>query len=266
MILAWVGAALIGLSLGLLGSGGSILTVPVLVYLVGEPEKLAIAESLAIVGGVSLVGAIPYALGRQIDWRSVGWFGVPGVTGTYLGAALSVYLSGVAQLLLFAVVMLLAAVMMFRPPKAQAESPSAHPRSPVKIGAEGLGVGILTGLVGVGGGFLIIPALVLLGGLPMSLAVGTSLLIIAAKSLVGFAKYVNVLAEQNLSLHWDLIVIFTALGILGSFLGARMGRKVSNESLRKGFAGFLVVMGLYVLATNVPRVLNPSAAEATLRP
>jgi uncharacterized membrane protein YfcA len=265
MILAWIGAALIGLSLGLLGSGGSILTVPVLVYLVGEPEKLAIAESLAIVGGISLIGAIPYALKRQIAWRSVLWFGIPGVVGTFLGAALSVFLSGVVQLLLFAVVMLLAAVMMFRPSNPQPEGQSAHTRSPLKIGAEGLGVGVLTGLVGVGGGFLIIPALVLLGGLPMSLAVGTSLLIIAAKSFAGFAKYVNVLAEQNLSMNWTLIAIFTAIGIVGSFLGARVGKNVSNESLKRGFAGFLVVMGLYVLATNVPKVLSPPvAAQAHL--
>lgn len=257
MILAWIGAALIGLSLGLLGSGGSILTVPVLVYLVGEPEKLAIAESLAIVGGISLFGAIPYALKRQIDWRSVGYFGVPGVTGTYLGAALSVHLSGVVQLLLFAGVMLLASVMMFRPARTS-EGP-AHARSPLKIAAEGLGVGVLTGLVGVGGGFLIIPALVLLGGLPMSLAVGTSLLIIAAKSFAGFYKYVHVLQEQNLGVHWNLILIFTVIGVAGSFLGARLGKSVSNDVLKRGFASFLVVMGLYVLATNVPRVLNPPA-------
>ena len=266
MILAWIGAALIGLSLGLLGSGGSILTVPVLVYLVGEPEKLAIAESLAIVGGISLVGAVPYALKRQIDWRSVLWFGVPGVVGTFLGAALSVYLSGVAQLLLFSAVMLLAAVMMFRPAKAQPGGQAVHRRSPVKISAEGLGVGVLTGLVGVGGGFLIIPALVLLGGLPMSLAVGTSLLIIAAKSFVGFAKYVNVLAEHNLSVNWSLIAIFTVIGILGSLLGARVGKNISNDSLKRGFAAFLVVMGVYVLATNVPKVLNPApAAEVHVR-
>ncbi|PTA66750.1 sulfite exporter TauE/SafE family protein [Deinococcus arcticus] len=260
MIFAWIGAALIGLSLGLLGSGGSILTVPVLVYLVGEPEKLAIAESLAIVGGISLIGAIPYALKRQIDWRSVLWFGLPGVVGTFLGAALSVSLSGVVQLLLFAVVMLLAAIMMFRPANAQPEGQLTHHRSLLKIGAEGLGVGVLTGLVGVGGGFLIIPALVLLGGLPMGLAVGTSLLIIAAKSFVGFAKYVNVLAEQNVSMNWTLILMFTVIGILGSFLGARLGKNLSNDSLKKGFAGFLVVMGVYVLATNVPKVLNPPPA------
>ncbi|WP_019011810.1 sulfite exporter TauE/SafE family protein [Deinococcus aquatilis] len=261
MIFAWIGAALIGLSLGLLGSGGSILTVPVLVYLVGEPEKLAIAESLAIVGGISLIGAIPYALKRQIDWRSVLWFGIPGVVGTFLGAALSVYLSGVVQLLLFAVVMLLAAIMMFRPQRGEVQA--AHPRSPLKIGLEGLGVGVLTGLVGVGGGFLIIPALVLLGGLPMGLAVGTSLTIITLNSATGFFKHLNTLESPGL--HWNLIMMFTVIGILGSFLGARLGKKVSNESLKRGFAGFLVVMGLYVLATNVPKVLSPPvAAQAHL--
>lgn len=263
MILAWLGAALIGLSLGLLGSGGSILTVPVLVYLVGEPEKLAIAESLAIVGGVSLVGAVPYALKRRIDWRSVLWFGLPGVTGTFLGAALSVYLSGVVQLLLFAVVMLLAAVMMFRPQRGEAPVPS-HPRSPLQIGLEGLGVGVLTGLVGVGGGFLIIPALVLLGGLPMGLAVGTSLTIITLNSVTGFLKHLDLL--EGPGLHWNLILVFTVIGILGSFLGARVGKNVSGERLKRGFAGFLVVMGLYVLATNLPRVVSPpGAAQAVGR-
>lgn len=258
MILAWLGAALIGLSLGLLGSGGSILTVPVLVYLVGEPEKIAIAESLAVVGGISLVGALPYALRRQVDWTSVVWFGIPGVVGTFLGAALSVYLSGAVQLLLFAAVMLLAAVMMFRSSPIAGEQGGeqvAGPRSPLKVGLEGLVVGVVTGLVGVGGGFLIIPALVLLGGLPMGLAVGTSLLIIAAKSFVGFFKYLGVLGEQGLSVDWSLILIFTAIGIVGSFLGARLGQRIAGERLKKGFAVFLVLMGAYVLATNVPKVL-----------
>lgn len=257
MIFAWIGAALIGLSLGLLGSGGSILTVPVLVYLVGEPEKLAIAESLAIVGGISLIGAIPYAFKRRVDWHSVLWFGLPGIVGTTLGSALSVHLTGAVQLLLFAVVMLLAAGMMLRP--AQKTEPHAVSRSRFQTSLDGLGVGILTGLVGVGGGFLIIPALVLLGGLPMSLAVGTSLTIITLNSAAGFFKHLSTL--EGSGLHWNLMLIFTLIGVLGSFLGSRLGRNVSNKSLRRGFAGFLVVVGIYVLATNVPRVLSPTLSS-----
>ena len=117
MISAWIGALLIGISLGLLGSGGSILTVPILVYLVGEPEKVAIAESLGIVATISLVGAIPYAIRKEVDWKSVFYFGIPGMAGTYGGAALSVFLTGSMQLMIFATVMLLAAVMMIRKPK-----------------------------------------------------------------------------------------------------------------------------------------------------
>lgn len=261
MIWAWIGAIFIGLTLGLLGSGGSILTVPVLIYLVGEPSKLAIAESLAIVGAISLFAAIPYAMNKQIDWRSVIMFGLPGVVGTYLGAMLSQYMSGVLQLILFAVVMLLASSMMLKPkPKAQASAsstPLTHqpPRSPVQIGAEGLVVGVITGLVGVGGGFLIIPALVLLGRLPMNLAVGTSLVIIAAKSFAGFYKYVDVLAQQNLSIHWDVVILIAALGMIGSLVGSRINSKFSNESLRRVFAIFLIGMGIYVLANNIPKVL-----------
>ncbi|GAA5534031.1 sulfite exporter TauE/SafE family protein [Deinococcus aluminii] len=262
MILAWLGAALIGLSLGLLGSGGSILTVPVLVYLVGEPDKLAIAESLAIVGAISLFGALPYARKRQIDWHSVLWFGLPGILGTYLGSALSAHLSGAMQLMLFAVVMLLAALRMFRPVPASS-TPRPRPSAAITA-AQGVGVGILTGVVGVGGGFLIIPALVLLGGLPMSLAVGTSLTIITLNSATGFLKHLDML--EGPGLHWNLILTFVVIGILGSFLGARLGKKVSNEGLRKGFAAFLVVMGVYVLATNLPRVLHPAqVAEAHLQ-
>lgn len=182
-------------------------------------------------------------------------FGLPGVLGTYLGAALSQFVSGVFQLSLFA------AVMMFRPAPLSGGATAAHARSPLKIAAEGLGVGTLTGLVGVGGGFLIIPALVLLGGLPMGLAVGTSLLIIALKSFAGFYKYLHLMAEQGVGMHWNLILIFTAIGILGSFAGARIGRSVPDTGLKRGFAGFLVVMGLYVLATNAPKMLNPAPAS-----
>ena len=252
MILAWVGALLIGISLGLLGSGGSILTVPVLVYLVGEPSKLAVAESLAIVGLISLVGTVPFALRKLVDWKNVVVFGIPGVVGTYLGAHLSQYLSGVLQLGLFALVMLLAAVMMLRPSPTKTTS-QAH-RSIIKIGLDGLVVGIITGLVGVGGGFLIVPALVLLGGLPMHIAVGTSLLIIALKSASGFYKYLHLLPAQGYSVHWDIVLVFALVGILGSFVGGRIGVHIPQQQLRRGFAFFLVVMGVYILWQNLPKL------------
>lgn len=253
MLLAWIGAILIGLALGMLGSGGSILTVPILIYLVGEPDKLAIAESLAIVGLIALFGAIPYALKGQIDWRNVLFFGLPGMAGTYLGAYISKWVPGVWQLGLFAVVMLLAAYMMFRPPRLEA---TPKKRSHLKIILDGLIVGALTGLVGVGGGFLIVPALVLLGGLPMHLAVGTSLLVVAMKSVSGFYKYLHLLPEQGYTVHWDLVLLFAVLGIVGSLFGGRIAASIPQLTLRRGFAGFLVVMGIFILWQSLPRVLH----------
>ncbi len=246
---AWLGALLVGLVLGLLGSGGSILTVPVLVYLVGEPSKLAIAESLGIVALISLVGAVPFAVRRQVSWRSVGWFGGPGIVGAYLGAYLSQFMTGAAQLAIFAVVMLVAAGMMGRRPTSSADD--STPRAYWKLMIDGLGVGVLTGLVGVGGGFLIVPALVLLGGLPMHLAIGTSLLIIALKSISGFVKYVDVLGEAGLSIHWGLMLTFSIIGILGSFVGGKVGTYVPQRVLKRGFAAFLLLMGVVILWQNV---------------
>lgn len=249
MIFAWIGAALIGLSLGLLGSGGSILTVPVLVYLVGEPEKLAITESLAIVGSISLFGLLPYARKRLVDWRRFALFGFPGMVGTVLGSSLSQLMSGTAQLLLVAVVMLLAAAMMFRRGAVTPLGSAAF--SPLATALQGLGVGALTGVVGVGGGFLIIPALVLLGRLPMQYAVGTSLAIISLNSLIGFAKHAS---QSHEALHWPLMGLFAGIGIAGSYVGSRLNSRANNQQLRKGFAVFLVCMGLYILAVNLARV------------
>lgn len=247
---AWLGALAVGVSLGLLGSGGSIVTVPVLVYLVGEAEKVAIAESLGIVAAISLVGAVPFALQRRIHWRSVLYFGLPGMAGTYMGAWVSVLVPGSVQLALFAAVMLVAAWFLLRP----APEPGVGDlglRSAWKIAIEGLAVGLLTGLVGVGGGFLIVPALVLLGGLPIHVAVGTSLLIIALKSLSGFYKYLDVLAAADLAVHWETVGLFAVLGVLGSFVGGRIGRHVSAVALQRGFAAVLVVMGTVILWRNL---------------
>lgn len=250
MIFAWLGAVAIGLSLGLLGSGGSILTVPILVYLVGEGEKVAIAESLAIVGLIAAAGALPYSRQKLVHWPMVGLFGIPGMVGAYGGAVAARFVSGPAQLLLFSIIMLVAAVLMFRPPDLSSGDEPRTTRSPLKIAIDGLVVGAVTGLVGVGGGFLIVPALVLLGGLSMHLAVGTSLAIIALKSLVGYAKYLSVLGELGLTVQWDLIWIFSGLGMVGTVIGRKLAGRVPQARLRRIFAVFLVLMGVFILVRN----------------
>lgn len=255
VVLIWSGAIAIGVSLGLLGSGGSILTVPVLVYLMGQDEKVAIAGSLAIVGTISLIGSLPYLRSRQIDLRSVVLFGGPGMAGTYIGAWSATYVPGIVQLTLFALVMLIASWFMFRPMALEAGAQGTR-RAPLKIGLDGLGVGMITGLVGVGGGFLIVPALVFLGGLSMHRAVATSLVIIALKSYTGFWKYLDVLHEQNLELDWSAIALVSGLGIAGSFAGNRIANRVLQDQLKRIFGAFLIVMGIYILARSVPSVLS----------
>ncbi len=195
MLLALLGALAIGLSLGLLGSGGSILTVPVLHYLVGQPEKLAIGGSLLVVGLIAASASVPYALHRQVDWRNVAWFGLPGMLGAWVGATLARWVPGPVQLAAFALVMLVAAWRMLRGGVTGRGDDEPHRMAVV---AGGFGVGALSGLVGIGGGFLIVPALVLLAGVPMASAVGTSLAVIALNAFAGFAKYLGVLASQSL--------------------------------------------------------------------
>jgi uncharacterized membrane protein YfcA len=254
LMLAVPGAIAIGLSLGLLGSGGSILTVPVLIYLVGQDEKVAIAGSLFIVGSIALAGGLQFLRVGFIQWRSVVLFGLPGMLGTYLGAMLSAYVSGVMQLALFAVVMLAASALMLRPLDLQhAESKE---RAAWKIAGDGLVVGVITGLVGVGGGFLIVPALVLLGGLSMHQAVATSLIVIALKSFSGFYKYLDVLEQQSLELDWKILGIVTALGIIGSVAGSKLARRLPQDRLKRWFGYFLIVMGIYILARSGPAALG----------
>ena len=252
--MAWPGAIAIGISLGLLGSGGSILTVPVLVYLLGQDEKVAIAGSLFIVGSIALAGSLQFVRAGFISWRTVAIFGLPGMAGTWLGAAIAAYISGLTQLALFAVVMLLASYLMLRPIRLTDAEPV--PRALWKIAGDGLVVGIITGLVGVGGGFLIVPALVLLGGLSMHHAVATSLVIIALKSYSGFYKYLDVLEQQGLSLDWPVLGLVTVLGIAGSFVGSRLAKRVPQDRLKRWFGYFLIVMGIYILARSLPGALG----------
>ena len=254
-IFAWPGAVAIGISLGLLGSGGSILTVPVLVYLIGQDEKVAIAGSLFVVGTIALAGSLQYLRAKLVDWHNVLVFGLPGMVGTYIGAALAAYLSGIMQLTLFAGVMLLASWFMLRP--IDLGSGGEHePRATWKIAGDGLGVGVLTGLVGVGGGFLIVPALVLLGGMAMHRAVATSLVIIALKSYSGFYKYTDVLEDQNLELDWNTLMIVTGLGIAGSLVGGKLANRLPQDTLKKSFGIFLIVMGIYILIRSAPDALG----------
>ncbi|MBK8067827.1 MAG: sulfite exporter TauE/SafE family protein [Rhodanobacteraceae bacterium] len=251
MYLALIGALAIGLSLGLLGSGGSILTVPVLVFLLDQPEKLAIAGSLLIVGTVAFVGAIPWALRGQVDGRAVLLFGLPGMLGTVLGASVSTFLSGALQLTIFAVVMLLAASRMLRPAPAVAPAPARKRR----LAAQGFGVGILTGIVGVGGGFLILPALVLLGGLAMHRAIGTSLSIISLNAWSGFVRHYLALAATGAVLDWRLLGILTAVGAGGSLVGQQVASRLPQQQLRRAFGAMLILMSAYMLWRSLPALL-----------
>ncbi|HEX6550273.1 MAG TPA: sulfite exporter TauE/SafE family protein [Gammaproteobacteria bacterium] len=253
MLLALVGAVLIGLTLGLLGSGGSILTVPVLLYLVHMPDKLAIASSLGIVGGISFAGAIPYAWQRQVQWRYVLLFGIPDMAGAWAGVWISDFLPGALQLLIFAVVMLVASVVMLRQP---AIKPDIEQRHPVwKIVVSGLGVGVIVGIVGVGGGFLIVPALVILGKLMMRPAVATSLVIIMLASFTGFIRNLHSLPRYGLHVDWRIIGLFILVGAVGSFAGHQIAGRLPQHRLKQLFGVFLVVMGIYIVWHTLPRVL-----------
>ncbi|WP_244993721.1 sulfite exporter TauE/SafE family protein [Pseudidiomarina sediminum] len=249
MIGAILGAILIGISLGVFGSGGSILTVPVLLYLANMPANMAIASSLLIVALISLFGGALATHKRLVSWRHVWLFGLPGMLGAYGGAWAGTAVDSRIQLLVFVVLMIIAAVMMWRKRGNQDTQPSDI--NMLRITLDGLIVGAITGFVGVGGGFLIVPALVLLGGVPMYLAIGTSLMIIALKSFVGFAKYYTALSAQGLQFDWHTIAIVTIAGIVGSFAGAWISARLPRDKLQKGFAIFLLVMATVVLTQSV---------------
>ena len=259
MGLGLLAAAAIGLVLGVLGGGGSILTVPVFVYLLDFDPKPAIAMSLAVVGATSLFGALGHWRTGNVNLRVAAIFGVVAMVGTYLGARLAVLFSGAAQLALFGAVMLLAAYFMFRgrrPTEAAGRAKERMPLAPIAV--VGIGVGVLTGLVGVGGGFLIVPALVLLAGVPMKEAVGTSLLVIALKSAAGFVGYLG-----QVEVDWAFMGLFTAIAVSGILAGTWLVRFVPQAALQRAFAVFLVVMGSFILYQNRSVFLpGPAAAGA----
>jgi uncharacterized membrane protein YfcA len=258
-ILGYILAALVGVSLGLIGSGGSILTVPILVYIMGVNPVAATAYSLFIVGTTALVGGVQNALAGRVDFKTVLIFGVPSIAAVYItrmwivplipqeivtiaGLAIT---KPIALMLLFAVVMLMASYSMIKPSKKadEAEEGAAMTYNYPMILAEGSIVGVLTGLVGAGGGFLIIPALVLLAKMPMKLAVGTSLFIIAAKSLIGFIGDI----QGGNYIDWSLLSIFTFSAVLGIFGGIYLSKKIAGAKLKTGFGWFVLIMGIYII-------------------
>lgn len=268
-IVGYFASALIGVSLGLIGGGGSILTVPVLVYLFGVDPVLATAYSLFIVGSTSLVGTLPKYREDLVNLKTAVIFGIPSIVAVYATRAFLVplipnpvfavgsFVVSKAMLLmgLFAVLMVFASVSMIRDKKGVPASDA--PVAPQTFNypmilLEGAVVGVLTGLVGAGGGFLIIPALVLFSKLPMKQAVGTSLLIIAAKSLFGFMGDLS-----HYHLDWFLLGSVTALAIAGIFIGNRLSRNVDGNKLKKAFGWFVLVMGIYILVREL--YLNPAA-------
>lgn len=257
IIAGYFAAALIGLSLGLIGGGGSILTVPVLVYLFGIDAVTATAYSLFVVGATSLVGAFPKYKEGLVDLKTAVIFGAPSILAVYFTRAYlvpfipdQVLTVGDFELTkrlllmgLFALLMVFASISMIRNKKPVVQA--AGGEQGFKYGLillEGAMVGVLTGLVGAGGGFLIIPALVLFTGLPMKKAVGTSLLIIAAKSLIGFTGDLG-----GLQPDWQLLLIVTGIAIIGIIAGNRLARQIDGNKLKVGFGWFVLVMGIYIL-------------------
>lgn len=268
-IVGYVGAVLMGLSLGLIGGGGSILTVPILVYLFQVDAVLATAYSLFIVGLTSLVGSVSHVKLGNIHWRTAVVFGIPSIISVFLtrsflvpripdpiftlgqdpsGGAAFVMTKAVGLMVLFAIIMVMAAYSMIKPSNksavASGVSADVEPQFNYPlILAEGAIVGVVTGLVGAGGGFLIIPALVLLAKLPMKQAVGTSLMIIAAKSLIGFVGDMR----GDEAIDWSFLATFSSIAVVGILLGSWLSKRIPGEKLKPAFGWFVLVMGTYII-------------------
>ncbi|MBZ9731558.1 sulfite exporter TauE/SafE family protein [Salegentibacter sp. JZCK2] len=255
-ILGYFGALVIGVVLGLIGGGGSILTVPVLVYLLAINPVTATAYSLFVVGASSLVGAFKNMQKRLVDFRTAIVFSIPAFIAVYstrkwMVPAIPESLFSVGDfeitknigiMLFFAIIMVLASVSMIRDNgKKKMEDVEITYNYPLII-IEGIVVGVLTGIVGAGGGFLIIPALVLLAKLPMKKAVATSLLIIAIKSLIGFIGDI-----ENMQINWLFLAIFTGLSMVGMFIGIYLNKFIDGKKLKKGFGWFVLIMGIYII-------------------
>jgi uncharacterized membrane protein YfcA len=238
-------AICIGISLGLIGSGGSVLAVAILIYILDVPPKSTIAMSLLIVGVVSLIGVIPHWQQGNINFQTAVLFSPTAMLGTYLGARIASLPIISSQLQLFALksVMIAAAIFMMRNHGQELDPSDRHNNYRwLIIPTEGLGVGILTGFVGIGGGFLIIPTLVLLGQTPIKQAVGTSLLIIAFKSVTGFAGYFG-----NVSVDLNLIILLTVAASAGTITGAYITKFTQPKHLEIGFGFLIIAVAMYIV-------------------
>jgi uncharacterized membrane protein YfcA len=256
-ILGYLGALIIGIILGLIGGGGSILTVPILVYLLSLNPVVATAYSLFVVGVSSLLGALQNIRKGLVDFKTAIVFAIPAFiavysTRKYLIPAIPEELFEVGNfmvtkdigiMIFFALIMLLASYSMIKGKCANCDDEDSviHYNYPM-IFIEGIVVGVLTGIVGAGGGFLIIPALVVLAKLPMKKAVATSLLIIAIKSLIGFIGDV-----ENMDIDWAFLISFTAFSVVGIILGVWLNKFIEGNKLKKSFGWFVLVMGIYIL-------------------
>ncbi|OBF27418.1 sulfite exporter TauE/SafE family protein [Mycobacterium sp. ACS4331] len=251
-------AVFIGITLGLLGGGGSILTVPLLAYVAGMEPKEAIATSLLVVGVTSAVGAISHARAGRVRWRTGLIFGLAGMVGAYGGGVLSTFIPGTVLLIAFAVVMVATAIPMLRG-RREVQAGAAARRLPVlKVIAQGLAVGLVTGMIGAGGGFLVVPALALLGGLPMPVAVGTSLIVIAMNSFAGLAGHLF-----SVAVDWPVALGVTAAAVAGALVGARLTALISPDVLRRAFGWFVLVMASVILAQEIHPVVGAVAGGAT---
>ena len=248
-------SVVIGLSLGVLGGGGSILTVPILVYAAGFEAKEAIAASLFVVGVTSAVSVFSHARGGRVMWRTGLIFGAAGMAGAFVGGLLGGHIPGQILLIAFAVMMVATSVAMLRGRKKRNDdggtAPVEHELPLGRVLLDGAVVGLITGLVGAGGGFLVVPALALLGGLPMSVAVGTSLVVIAMKSFAGLAGYLT-----TVHLDWGVTLGVTAAAIVGSLLGSKLAARIPEATLRKAFGWFVLAMGTFVLIQQAPADLR----------
>ncbi len=258
-ILGYTAAILIGISLGLIGGGGSILTVPVLVYLLGVDAVLATGYSLFIVGFTSLVGGGKAFMNKLVDFRAVSLFGIPSILTIFIARhfvlpAIPEKLFHLGQrevskgsflMIIFGMLMLTSSFFMLRGPK---EAPETDKPAEVQqytllhLLLPGLLVGFTTGLLGAGGGFLIVPVLVLIIGLSMKTAIGTSLLIIAINSIFGF-----VFSIGRYHFHWNLLLIFTGLAVAGVIIGGLLAQRIDGAALKKLFGGFVLLMGIGIL-------------------